>query len=138
MKKIPVEYRLMSLEFRNGRAENERRLGFRAAFLFHDDRQRAVVIEGVRNPEPGVFEELSPFEISAIRYEIRAEGFAPVPYCHPFPSGTGVFLQAIAGDADNLFLARRNQLPFFSDDFTLRDVSNGRIQSNQAAYQFHE
>lgn len=138
MARIPVEYRLMSLEFRNGRPDNERRLGFVSAVMLHDDHQRAVAIEGIRNPEPGVFEKLSPFEISAIRYEIRTDAFPPVPFCHPFPKGTGVYLQALDGDKSQLFLTRIKGRPFFSDNFTLRDVTNGRIDSGQSAYQFHE
>lgn len=138
--KIPVEYRLMSLEFRNGLPENQNRLGFRAALLLHDKARRAVVIEGIDTPGPErdrLLKLLSPFELSAIRYEIRTPELPPVPFCHPFPRGSGVSLGRF-GETDDLFLSRRGGKPFFSDNFTLRDVTEGRIDSSQSAYQFHE
>jgi hypothetical protein len=141
MATIPVEYRLMSLEFRNGLADNERRLGFRSAVLLHDPGQNAVVIEGISTPEPmrsRLLANLSPFEIESIRYEIRAGGYPPIPFCHPFPRGTDVRLSALEGNPDQLYLSRRKGRRFFSDNFTLRGVTNGRINSGQNVYQFHE
>jgi hypothetical protein len=137
---IPVEYRLMSLEFRNGRPENERRLGFRSVMLLHDDRQKAVVIEGggkLDAREKQLLGALCNFEISTIRYEIQAKGYPPVPFCHPFPKGTNVMLRPLVGTTQ-LFLHREGNKRFFSDNFTLRDVSEGKIDSGQKAYQFLE
>lgn len=142
MPTLPVEYRLMSLEFRNGKPENQRRLGFTHAVLLHDSGRKAVVIQGIQTPTPErdrLLELLAPFELQAIRYEIRATGFPAVPFCHPFPRGTDVYLHSFeTGHKDDLYLSREGGKRFFSDDFVLKDVTNQRIDSNQRAFQFHE
>lgn len=136
-----IQYRLLSLEFWNGKPENARRLGFTSAMILHDPERNAAVIDGIRAPESvrdGLLDKLSPYPVRAIRYEIQADDFPAIPFCHPFPEKAKVMLGAVNNDPDQLFLSRKNGKPFFSDNFALRDITEGRINSSQRVYQFHE
>lgn len=143
--KLPLDYKLLSIEFRNGRPENERRLGFRRATLIHRPGENSVIIDGVDTPDQArekLLASLLPYELWTIRYEIRVQGFPPIPFCHPFPRGAGVRLYEYEDPTreqqNQLFLYRGRGERFFSNNFTLDDVSQGKIESSQSAYQFHE
>lgn len=143
-----VTYRLLSLEFRNGRPDNERRLGFANATLRQDPARRVCTVAhvGMLPAERRKFLELGtwfyPYELESIRYELRAGANEPIFFKHPFPRGAGVFLREFPAASplhrDNLFLQREGDRLFFSNDFTLADVSKGAINSQQKVYQFHE
>lgn len=143
---IPVQYRLMTIEFRNRLPENQRRIGFEKAILQHDAARKAVVLAGMKNSRVKtsdknfnvLMELLSPYELLSIRYFIDAEGFPEIPFCHPFPNGAGVYLRAFEKDNPDALYLTRDGKKFFSNNFTLRDISAGKIDSSQSAFQFHE
>lgn len=148
-----IEYQLNSLEFRNGAPKNARRLGFTNALIEHEPGRRIAAITQLKTPtaeQRRLVDLFAPFELWAIRYKIwvypkqgAARPVAPaIPYCHPFPKGSGVFLEiAEAGrftGGRKIFLRQQSGKAFFSDRFKLSDVSDGTIESNQPVYQFLE
>lgn len=56
-------------------------------------------------------------------------------FFHPMKPGNGVVL--MANDRQQLFFANREGRPLFSKQWTLRDVSRGKIKSDFAVWQFH-
>lgn len=143
--KIPLVYKLGSLEFRNGLPQNQRRLGFRRATIEHDSWSRTAIIDGVDTPDAAreqILAKLMPFELWTIRYEMQPEGFPPITFCHPFRRGEGVylydFITPTAAQKNQMFLRQAEGKLFFSNDFTLEGVSQDTIPSNQRVFQFHE
>jgi len=138
--KYVVVYRLLSMEFRG----MKRRAMFNGAIMSHGD--RTVRISELNTPPKKVGDYLTEIdgrELRTIRYQIIARNptrlvsvYPPVTFCHPFPKGTGVRLY-MNGDG-SLALLRDGKRRFFSDNFTLAGVTDGRVDSTQPAYQFHE
>ncbi len=142
---LPVTYRLLALEFRNGRPENDRMLGFRRARLIHDKELKRVLIEKVDTPDgqrEKILAGLAPFPIWTLRYEILAGNYPAVSFCHPFPRGFRVmlyeFVNPTAAQRNCLYLQQEDSRQFFSDAFTLSGVTNNLVPSNQPAFQFDE
>lgn len=139
--KYRLQYRILSLQFRGIRP----RLGFNGALIEHNGRQ--AVITNVRTPANKVADylrEINDREALAIRYQIIAinpstgrRPHPPILFCHDFPKGTGVRLVP-HGSGSTVALVRDGGRSFFSDRFKLGDVTNGRIESDQRVYQFHE
>jgi hypothetical protein len=142
---IPLDYKLLSIEFRNGRPENERRLGFRRATLIHKPGSNSVVIDHVDTPDAAreeLLARLIDYELWTIRYEMRPQGYPPIPFCHPFPRGSGVrlfeFENPTADQKNQLYLYRGGKVFFANNQWTLKSVSDGFIPSDQRVYQFYE
>lgn len=148
-----VTYRLLSLEFRGFK----KRAMFIGAILHHYPIARQVVIDHLRTPKRQVRKylyEIGGRELATIRYQIIARDpktgkllYPAIMFCHPFPKGANVRLRSNlspvvlawnAGGQAKLILARDGGLRFFSDNFTLSGLTDGRVDSNQPAYQFHE
>jgi len=139
--KAAVEYRLLSIEFRNLRP----RVVFNGATMHHGSRH--VVIRGVKTPGKvvdGYMDKIGGREVKSIRYQVIATDprtgkrlHGPISFCHPLPRSTYVQLLPAAG-ADALELRRRGGLPFFSDRFTLDGITDGAVPTTQRVYQFHE
>lgn len=148
-----TEYRLQSLEFRNGRARNARKFGFATGLLAFNEADRVVAIRTPPTTRAKMTDaefdaamadyastaDGDPAEIMAIRYLIVADGFPPIPFCHGLKSGAGLYLlpREPGAPRHTLFLRQAQGRPFFSKEWTLRQVSSGRIDSSAPVFQFH-
>ncbi len=143
MSKAPwLEYRLEKLEFQNGAA-----ITFRGARMLYNEDDHVIAIErigattaeidraldAIREARTGAYPE-----IKTIFYEMRVDGFPPMAFFyHPLGKGAGVYLQPRRPGDRVLFFFQRDGLPMFSKQWTLREVSRGKIPSDRAVWQFH-
>ncbi len=91
-------------------------------------------------------EKIDGRELLAIKYQIIVTDprtgkrlHAPITYCHPVPRRTYVQVARKKGEQDKIYLVREGGgKGFFSDRFTLGDVTDGAVESPQRVFQFHE
>ena len=77
-------------------------------------------------------------EIKTIFYEMRVDGYPPMAFFyHPIGPGAGVQLLPREGNRTRIFFRQADGRPMFSKDFTLREVTRGRVASDRAVWQFH-
>ena len=135
-----LEYRLRRIEFQNG-AE----IGFRRARMLYNEDDHIIAIEHVDEPSWRVDEILAEIadrrgnlpELKTIFYDMVIEGYPPIRFFHPMEPGTGVRLLEREPGRSRLFFAQRNGEPMFTKEWTLRDVSEGAIDSDRRVWQFH-
>lgn len=135
-----IEYRLRSLEFQNGA-----RVGFRRARMLYNEDDHIIAIEHIDAPgfeiDQVLAEVADPYgaipELKTIFYDMEVEGHTPIRFYHPMKRGASVQLLPREANRSRLFFAQKSGAPMFSKDYTLRDVSEGKIDSDKAVWQFH-
>ncbi len=136
-----LEYRLEALEFHNGA-----KLGFRDARMRYADDDREILIERLGMPPGAVDSTLRSIAgkdgklppIKTIFYEMRVAGYPREAFFfHPIKRGALVVLQPRQNGQNVLFFSQAEGRPIFSKDWTLRDVTQGRIPIDRAVWQFH-
>lgn len=167
MSATPIEYRLASLEFRNGRPRDARKIGFARGRMLFNPADRIVAVDQLATPAAEIdrcvdayaMQGGEPVEIMAIRYTIEIGGFPPLPMCHPLNAGAGVVLMPRErGQRPNtVFLRQREGRAFFSRGFNVGDVvdaggaasrdrrvlelvraiERGQVDASQPVFQFH-
>ncbi len=137
-----LEYHLEKLAFQNGAI-----LGFGPGTRMqyrNDDREIAIerfgvppaavdaAVRGVLNPDGSMP------EVKTIYYEMRVQGYPREAFFyHPMKRGVGVMLEARPRGQNVLYFSQKNGRTIFSKDWTLRDVTQGRIPIDRAVWQFH-
>jgi hypothetical protein len=133
-----LEYRLERLAFWNG-AE----LGFRNARMLYRDDSREIVIDRLGAPPALVDKTVrevmgAQSPIKTIFYEMRVHGYPRVAFFyHPIPRSVRVMLEPRPNGQNVLYFSQKNGDPIFSKDWTLREVTGGKIPIDQAVWQFH-
>lgn len=139
MKEKPwLEYRLEALEFHNGA-----KLGFRNARMRYRDDNREILVERLGSPplqvDRAVREVMgarSP--IKTIFYEMVVPGYPHEAFFfHPMARDARVFLEPRPNGQNVLYFNQAEGRPIFSKDWTLREVTQGRIPIDRAVWQFH-
>lgn len=135
-----MEYRLRSLEFQNGA-----RIGFVNARMLYNEDEHIIAIEQIGAPGPRIDDVLDAVrdrngdmpELKTIYYDMMIDGEKPIRFYHPIKRGADVRLMPRESGRSRLFFAQSDGAPMFSKDYTLRDVSEGKINSSKAVWQFH-
>lgn len=136
-----LEYRLEALEFHNGA-----KIGFRTARMLYRDDSREVMIDRLGLPPAAVDATLKSIanpdgsmpEIKTIFYEMRVAGYPREAFFfHPIGKGAFVKLDPRPSGENKIYFNQRRGLPIFSKDWTLRQVTQGRIPIDRAVWQFH-
>lgn len=136
-----LAYHLEALEFHNGA-----KLGFRnAKMLYRDDSREIALVEfgipplaldaairKIENPDG----TLPP--LKTIFYEMRMPGYPREAFFfHPISRGAEVQLERRAPGGNVLYINQTAGRTIFSKDWTLRQVTQGRIPLDRAVWQFH-
>lgn len=134
-----LEYRLELLKFCNGA---ELRVPARAKTrLLFNDTDRIVAIDQLGMPAQEIDRLVKPlidFEICQIDYRIETDGFSNAYYYHPHMRGHHVYLlPRMAGDR-TLRIRQANGKKFFSRDYTLDEITRGKVPSTQRVWQFKD
>lgn len=141
MKPPHLEYRLERLEFRNGAA-----LGFRNALMRYNPDDHVLMIDHVDAAPQQIDDMLAEIadqrtgeipEIKTILYTIKIEGYPRVKLFHPLKKGARVRLMPRQAGASHLFFFQEEELPMFSKDWSIRDVTRGEIPDDKRVWQFH-
>lgn len=133
-----LEYRLEKLAFHNGAI-----LGFKKARMLYRDDDREILIERLGAPPPAVDKVLRQVQsdrtpIRTIYYEMRVKGYPPENFFyHPMGRGARVYLEQRKSGENVLFFNNADGNTLFSKEWTLRDVTQGRIPLDKAVWQFH-
>lgn len=136
-----LEYRLEALEFHNGA-----KIGFGHAQMLYRDDSREILIRGIGFPPAAVDATLKQISnpdgslppIKTIFYEMRANGYPREAFFfHPISRGADVRLEHRARGENVLYFNQKDGRPIFSKDWTLRQVTQGRIPVDRAVWQFH-
>ncbi|MGH6754599.1 MAG: hypothetical protein ACREDP_20790 [Bradyrhizobium sp.] len=136
-----LEYHLEKLAFHNGAV-----LGFTDARMLYRDDDREIAITQLKTPPAQVDRTINAIrlpggqlpEIKTIYYEMRVEGYPSEAYFfHPMKKGVGVVLEPRPNGKNVLYFDQRDGRTIFSKDWTLRDVTQGRIPLDRAVWQFH-
>lgn len=136
-----LEYRLESLEFQNGA-----KLGFRDARMLYNEGDHIIAIEQIGATPAEIDRALATIRnpdgtippIKTIFYAIRVEGHRePFFFYHPIQPGAGVQLLPREKGRTRLFFSQENGRPMFSKDWTLSDITAGKIRSDKKVWQFH-
>jgi hypothetical protein len=136
-----LEYRLEKLAFHN-RGE----LGFRRARMLYNEQDHIIAIEHLdssRQDIDAALREIANADgslpaIKTIYYEMRVDGYRPMAFFyHPLKREAEVFLLPREAGRTRLFFRQVDGRPMFSKDWTLREVSRGKIPSDRAVWQFH-
>ncbi len=133
-----LEYVLERLQFHNG-AE----LGFKNAQMQYRDDQREIVITRLGSPPLAidaavrkVMAAKSP--IKTIFYQMRVAGYPPQAFFfHPMPAGARVFLEPRPNGQNVLYVNQKSGNTIFSKDWTLSQVTDGKIPIDRPVWQFH-
>ncbi len=136
-----IDYVLRKLEFANGAV-----LGFRGAVMLYREDNRGIAIEhpdwSTQDIDASLREianadgTLPP--IKTIFYDMKIEGVKNYPmFFHPLKREANVRLLPREKGRTVLFFEQADGRTIFSKDFTLRDVTQGAIDSDQAVWQFH-
>ncbi len=133
-----LEYVLEKLEFHNGAI-----LGFKNAQMRYRDDGREIVITRLGSPPLAVdkavrdvMAQKSP--IKTIFYQMRVRDFPPVAFFyHPMPAGAAVYLEPRPNGQNVLYFSQEEGRPIFSKEWTLRQVTEGKIPIDRAEWQFH-
>ncbi len=143
--KVFPQYYPEEIVFRNGAVLKFR--GQRAQFAYNPS-QNTLAILNYATPRAAVKaiqEQTAGTEVRRIRYRIyffRGPGSTKTitpynVYTHAVPPGT--FLNfSPGGDSRAVFLRRANGRPFFFNGRTVYDVTQGKIDSDDPAWQFLE
>lgn len=144
-KKLPwLEYRLDALTLRRSQ-----RIRFpSSARLLYNPADNIVAIELSKTESKRIITQnrlllpgatRSHFELSRIEYAMLIEmpdgQKETLRFFHPMQPGNGVTLTT--NDQGELFFMNKTGRPLFSKDYTLRDVSQGKIDSDFPVWQFH-
>lgn len=139
-----LEYRLRRIEFRNG-AE----IGFRRARMLYNEDDHIIAIEHIDASSQKIDDTLkeiaNPYgdlpEIKTLYYDmvVTIDGRKPVTlgFYHPMKRGAQVNLMPPEPGRSRLFFSQADGKPMFTKEWTLRDVSDGEIDSDKAVWQFH-
>lgn len=136
-----LEYRLEALEFHNGG-----KLGFKRARMLYNPGDHIIAIEHLDADPAAIDDALRAVanpdgtlpEIKTIFYEMRIEGFPPMAlFFHPLNRGAGVYLLQRERGRARLFFQQKDGRPIFSKNYTLREVTRGKVPSDRAVWQFH-
>ncbi len=125
-----VEYRLRRIEFQNGA-----QVGFRRARMLYNEDDHIIAIEHILAEIADAEGNLP--ELKTIFYDIHAEGYAPIKFFHPMQRFNEVRLLPPEAGRSRLFFAQARGRPMFTKEWTLRDVSEGQIDSGKKVWQFH-
>lgn len=134
-----LEYRLELLKFCNG-SELRAKRGGRARLLFND-RDRVVAIDQLDAPAAAIDQMIKPVldvEICQIDYKVCTDGFSAVRYYHPKMNGHRVFLLPRMASDRTLRIRQANGRAFFSKDYTLSEITHGKVPSDQRVWQFKD
>jgi hypothetical protein len=140
-KAAQLTYRLERLEFRNG-AE----LGFRRARMRYHVDNRSILIDQVDSSPQEIDRALAEIaddsgmlpEIKTIFYEMVLTGNQPIKmFYHPLEKGAGVRLERRPRGLTALIFSQEDGREMFSKEWTLRDVTAGKIDSDFNVWQFH-
>lgn len=141
MKRLWIDYVLRKLVFHNGAV-----LGFRGAKMLYRDDDRGIAIENpdwsAQDIDASLREIADPDgtlpPIKTIFYDMKIEGVPNYPmFFHPLAPGANVRLLPRERGRTVLFFEQADGRKIFSKNFTLRDVTQGKIDSDQAVWQFH-
>ncbi len=135
-----VEYRLRRIEFQNG-AE----VGFRHARMLYNEDDHIIAIEHIDAPSWKIDEILAEIadaegnlpELKTIFYDMAVEGHAPIRFFHPMRPFNEVRILDREPGRSRLFFAQGDGRAMFTKEWTLRDVSEGKIDSDKPVWQFH-
>lgn len=136
-----LEYRLEKLEFHNGAV-----LGFRRARMLYNTEAAAIKIEHLDSSPQHIDDSLREIanpdgtlpEIKTIYYEMRVSGFPPMAFFwHPIGKGAEIRIEPPRAGQTVLIFRQADGRAMFSKDYTLRDVTRGKIDSSRAVWQFH-
>ncbi len=139
-----LEYRLRRIEFQNG-AE----IGFRRARMLYNEDDHIIAIEHVDASSQKIDDTLAEIadqagnlpDMKTIFYDmvVTMPGRKPVKlgFYHPMKHGAGVRLLPREPGRSRLFFAQAGGKPMFTKEWTLRDVSDGEIDSDKRVWQFH-
>lgn len=134
-----LEYRLELLKFCNGCALKVPR-GAKPLLLFNDS-DRIVAIDGLGMPAEAIDKTIKPVlevEISQIDYKVCTDGYAAVHYYHPKMCGQRIFLLPRMNGDRSLRIRQANGRKFFSHDYTLDEITKGKVPSEQRVWQFDD
>lgn len=136
-----LEYRLEKLEFHNGAV-----LGFRHARMRYNTEAATIMIEHLDSSPQQIEDSLREIsrrdgslpEIKTIFYEMCVTGYPSMAFFwHPISQGAEIRLLPPRSNSSVLYFRQADGLPMFSKDYTLSDVTRGRIASDRAVWQFH-
>lgn len=136
-----IVYRLRRIEFQNGAV-----LGFGRARMGYDDANGdRIRIDHIDAPSAEIDRALSAIvdsrgylpELKTIFYDMEVEGHAPIRFYHPMKRGTGVRLLPPRARSSMLYFGQEDGDSMFTKEWTLRDVSEGEIDSDKRVWQFH-
>lgn len=140
-----LEYRLERLAFHNG-AE----LGFTRARMRYNPSDHVIAIEHLDASTSVIDDALRRISIAGddgqtelpaiktIYYEMRIEGYPPFAFFfHPVSRGAQIYLLPRQPGRALLHFMQRDERPMFSKNYTLREVTRGKVPSDRAVWQFH-
>lgn len=134
-----LEYRLELLKFSNGKALKVPR-GANTLLLFND-RDRILAIDDLGMPAEAIDAAIKPVldvQISQIDYKVCTEGYSAVKYYHPQMRGHHIYLLPRMNGDRSLRIRQSNGKKFFSHDYTLDEITEGYVKSDQAVWQFDD
>jgi hypothetical protein len=142
MDESTLEYRLERLEFQNGAA-----LAFRRARMWYHEDGDDIVIDQVDTSPQEIDSMLAEIaepdgtlpEIREIVYNMKLSGYPPIAFFyHPIKGkGVGVRLERRPKGTAVLSFSQEDARSMFSKQWTLREVTNGKISSEKNVWQFH-
>lgn len=134
-----LEYRLELLKFCNGKALRVPR-GAKTLLLFNDS-DRILAVDGLGMTAEQIDAAIKPVlevPLAQIDYKVCTEGFSAVHYYHPKMCGHQVFLLPRMNGDRSLRIRQANGRKFFSRDYTLDEITKGKIKSPQRVWQFDD
>lgn len=142
-KPIWLEYQPHALELNRpagARGLDATRVDFPAAArMLYNEADNVIALENVGRAAP-FLRRLADAgaELRRLEYAMLIdlpEGQTRLNFYHPLKPGNGVRVRL--NDRGEFFLMQDSGAPLFSKDYTLRDVSRGKINSSRAVWQFH-
>ncbi len=136
-----LEYRLEKLEFHNGAI-----LGFKKARMLYRDDSREIAITNLGIPPLAMDANLRKIanpdgkapRIRTIYYEMVLPGYRPEAFFyHPISRGADVFIEGRQRGQNVIYFNQAAGRPIFSKEWTLRQVTQGRIPIDKPVWQFH-
>ncbi len=136
-----LQYRLEKLEFHNGAI-----LGFKKAIMQYRDDNREIAITNLGIPPLAMDANLRKIAnhdgtaptIRTIYYEMVLPGYkAEAFFYHPMSRGAEVYIEGRLRGQNVIYFNQAAGRPIFSKEWTLRQVTQGRIPIDKAVWQFH-
>ena len=136
-----LEYQLEALEFHNGA-----KIGFRTARMLYSTDNQEIQIDRLGMPPAAVDAVLrsvlgadgEPESIKTIFYEMRVPGYpSEAFFFHPIKRDAFVKLDPRPRGENKIYFNQAEGCPIFSKDWTMRQVTQGRIPIDRAVWQFH-